>query len=141
MLHIGNQRVFPGARVRLVAIAAVGALLAIIPTTMLLGLPHFCLFRDLFGVECLGCGMVRAASCMVHGDIEGAAQFNRLVFVLVPLVCTVVVRTTMMLRASGCVRALFAKSKRAEQKVASGYFCRCRVGSWGATLQRDNRNS
>jgi Protein of unknown function (DUF2752) len=97
MLRTSNQRVFPGARVRLMAIATVGALLAIIPTTMLLGLPHFCLFRDLVGVECLGCGMVRAASCMANGDIEGAAQFNRLVFVLVPLVCTVVVRDVFQL--------------------------------------------
>jgi hypothetical protein len=89
---MNNIEVFLGARARLVACAIVGALLIMIPTSMLVRLPSFCLFKNSFGVECLGCGMVRAASCLMHGDIGGAAQFNRLVFALVPLVCVVVVR-------------------------------------------------
>jgi hypothetical protein len=89
---MNKVQILLGARTRLVACAIVGVLLTVVPTSLLIGLPSFCLFKSLFGVECLGCGMVRAMSCLMHGDIGGAAQFNPRVFALVPLVCMVVVR-------------------------------------------------
>ena len=44
-----------------------------------------CIFKNLFGLECVGCGMTRALYCLSHGDILEALNFNRLVIIIAPL--------------------------------------------------------
>jgi hypothetical protein len=44
-----------------------------------------CLSRLLAGIECYACGMTRAVMHMIHFDFEGAWQFNKLSFIVVPL--------------------------------------------------------
>lgn len=84
-------------RIRLAAVAVGATLLVLIPTGAILGLPSLCLFRNLFGVECLGCGMVRAASRLAHADLAGAAEFNRLVFPVAALICVMAARDLVQL--------------------------------------------
>lgn len=57
------------------AAALVG--LAIVPTRIVESGPNLCLVRRLFGVECLGCGMTRGISQLLHGHWQAALAYNR----------------------------------------------------------------
>jgi len=45
----------------------------------------FCLFKNITGQPCPGCGMGRSIIYLLHGDFETAFQLNSLVFVLLPI--------------------------------------------------------
>ena len=68
-------------------VAAVFALavLAIVPTHWLEHGPSLCLVKMFFGRECLGCGMTRALSALMHGDVGAAMSFNRGSIAVLPL--------------------------------------------------------
>lgn len=57
--------------------AAALAGLAIVPTRWVESGPNVCLVRRLFGVECLGCGMTRGVSHLLHGHWQTALAYNR----------------------------------------------------------------
>ncbi|MDD3295396.1 MAG: DUF2752 domain-containing protein [Geobacteraceae bacterium] len=78
-------------RVRLAAFISLPVLFALLPTSYIDSLPDICLFRQLFNVECPGCGMTRAISSILHGDLGAAIRFNRSVLVVFPLLCYVAV--------------------------------------------------
>ncbi len=63
--------------------AAVGYLAAVDPNTP--GHYPVCPLKLLTGVDCPGCGMLRATHDLAHGDIAGALDHNVLMVVLVPL--------------------------------------------------------
>lgn len=44
-----------------------------------------CLFKNIFGTECYGCGMTRAIFSLLHFDFSGAYTYNKLVFLVAPL--------------------------------------------------------
>lgn len=44
-----------------------------------------CLSKLLAGIECYGCGMTRAIMHLIHLDFQGAAGFNKLCFVVFPV--------------------------------------------------------
>ena len=56
--------------------AALGGL-AILPTRWVESGPNMCLVRHFFGVECLGCGMTRGVSHLLHGHWQTALAYNR----------------------------------------------------------------
>ena len=39
-------------------------------------MPSVCVFRQVLGLECFGCGMTRALSAMMHGHLEVALGWN-----------------------------------------------------------------
>ncbi|NOZ01122.1 MAG: DUF2752 domain-containing protein [Deltaproteobacteria bacterium] len=47
--------------------------------------PTFCLFKLTTGLNCPGCGMTRALSALLHGDIERAVILHPLVVVVFPI--------------------------------------------------------
>lgn len=40
--------------------------------------PPLCIFSNLFGVECFGCGLTRSFTYVGHGDIHGALELHTL---------------------------------------------------------------
>ena len=44
-----------------------------------------CVFKEITGLDCPGCGMTRAVLAMLDGDFYQAFRFNMLVFVLAPI--------------------------------------------------------
>jgi hypothetical protein len=42
------------------------------------------------GTECLGCGMTRATMSMIKFDFERAWHFNKLSFIVIPLLITLI---------------------------------------------------
>ena len=60
---------------------------ALVPPTALDRLPALCLFRNLAGWECPGCGMTRAVLSLLRGDLATALHYNRMVVLVFPLLC------------------------------------------------------
>lgn len=58
---------------------------AAVALVVLIDVP-LCGFKALFGLPCPGCGMTRALSALLGGDIVSAFRFHPLVFVLLPTV-------------------------------------------------------
>lgn len=50
-----------------------------------------CMSQFFFHKECPGCGLTRGTMCMLQGDFEKAAQFNRGVFIVIPLIAGVII--------------------------------------------------
>ncbi len=44
-----------------------------------------CLSQQLAGMECYGCGMTRAVMHLIHFDFSGAWHFNKLSFIVTPM--------------------------------------------------------
>jgi len=61
----------------------------LVPTSWFESRRSLCLIRNVFGVKCPGCGMTRAISCIFHGNVKKALQYNRLVVIVFPLLCYV----------------------------------------------------
>ena len=50
---------------------------------------HFfprCVFHELTGLQCPGCGTTRALHHLLHGDIAGAFRLNAMLFLVAPFV-------------------------------------------------------
>jgi hypothetical protein len=45
----------------------------------------FCLYKNLFGFECPGCGITRAAWLLIHLKFSGAFAMNKLIIIVFPL--------------------------------------------------------
>jgi hypothetical protein len=50
-----------------------------------------CISQLIFHKECPGCGLTRGTMCMLQGEFEKAASFNRGVFVVIPLIVGLVI--------------------------------------------------
>jgi hypothetical protein len=66
--------------------------LAIIPVEFLDRLPNLCVYRGLFGVRCLGCGMTHAFCSVLHGHLAVAFGYNHLVTAAFPFFAAVATR-------------------------------------------------
>jgi hypothetical protein len=69
------------------------ALLAILPFSLYLipkrfifdnGLT-FCLIKNIFGIECYGCGITRSIFSILYLDFGSAYDYNKLVFLVFPI--------------------------------------------------------
>lgn len=46
-----------------------------------------CILKLITGEDCFGCGMTRACMHLIHLDFKGAAYFNKISFVVLPILC------------------------------------------------------
>lgn len=81
-----RRREFRGILKAILAILAI-LVLMLIPASLFDAFPSICLFRNLSGAQCPGCGMTRAIVCVLHGDLGHAMQYNGLVVIVFPLLC------------------------------------------------------
>ncbi len=76
--------------VLLLKIAAVYVLFPLalfsVPLSTLESLPSLCLYKNIIGTECPGCGMTRAALSLLHLRFAGAFAFNRMIIIVFPLI-------------------------------------------------------
>lgn len=66
---------------------AIPLLFILVPTAALETGYSICLFKNVFGQDCPGCGMTRAISRVFHADFVGAFYQNKSVVVVFPLLC------------------------------------------------------
>ena len=51
-----------------------------------------CLSRLIFNMECFACGLTRACMHLIHLDFAAAASYNRLCFIVLPLLIVLAVQ-------------------------------------------------
>jgi hypothetical protein len=59
----------------------------LVPTSFFESGHSICIVKNIMGIECPGCGMSRAISCIFHGNFHGALQYNKLIVLVFPLLC------------------------------------------------------
>ena len=57
----------------------------LIPINYIEANPAPCLYRILFNMECIGCGITRACINAIHFNFEKALEYNKLVVIVLPL--------------------------------------------------------
>ena len=60
-------------------------LLFMVSLDRLEGQHSICLFKNLFGIECYGCGITKAVVAAVQLDFIRAFQYNKLIVIVMPL--------------------------------------------------------
>ncbi|MCM1356092.1 MAG: DUF2752 domain-containing protein [Staphylococcus sp.] len=55
------------------------------------GLYPRCMFKELTGLSCPGCGSQRALHAVIHGDLRGAFSYNALLILEIPLLALLVI--------------------------------------------------
>ncbi|MGE5487340.1 MAG: DUF2752 domain-containing protein [bacterium] len=83
-----NSRALTACRL---AVGFALAVLAILPQEMASAGPQICLFKNLLGIECFGCGMTRAIAAALHGNFDAALALNPLVAAALPILIAFVV--------------------------------------------------
>jgi len=56
-----------------------------VPVDFLNGQHSICLFKNIFGIECYGCGITRAVLSVIHFDFLKAYHYNKLVIIVFPI--------------------------------------------------------
>jgi hypothetical protein len=64
-------------------------LLIILPATFFDTGQTICPSKALLDIDCLGCGMTRAIQHLIHFDFEAAYNFNKLSFLVFPILVVV----------------------------------------------------
>ncbi|NDV46417.1 DUF2752 domain-containing protein [Paludibacter sp. 221] len=72
-------------RIKLTVFLVFPFLLYLIPVDWLNQQPTICLYKNIFGHECFGCGITRAILSAMHFDFHTAFGYNKLVVIVLPL--------------------------------------------------------
>lgn len=82
--HVRRRRVLAAAGI-IAAIAILAAYYTLAPES---GIYPRCMFRQLTGLDCPGCGSQRALHALLHGHIAEAWSYNALLLIEIPLIAT-----------------------------------------------------
>jgi hypothetical protein len=74
-------------RIKMAAMILLPFFLFILPKTQFDKGTTTCLFTLLSGYNCIGCGMTRACMRLIHLDVMGALEFNKLSLIVFPILC------------------------------------------------------
>jgi hypothetical protein len=82
-----------------------------------------CLFRNLTGYECYGCGMTRAVFSAIHFRFEDAFHFNKLFIIVLPLLIYIWAKTILSLWPwEEFLYSFFVKSKKGKKSERKRLF-------------------
>jgi hypothetical protein len=68
-------------------------LLYFIPVEWLNKQATICLFKNILGIECYGCGITRAIISGVQLNLRSAFQYNQMIVIVLPLLTYIWIRT------------------------------------------------
>lgn len=72
------------------AILSLGLIMLLLPVETWESGTSLCLSKAIFGRECLGCGLTRAISSVLHLHFGDAFAYNPLIVVVFPLLCLII---------------------------------------------------
>jgi hypothetical protein len=84
-------------QIKRIGILVFPVVLYLIPVAWFTGPHTICLFKNIFGHECFGCGITRAIISALHFDFTTAFSYNKLVVVVLPLLVYVWIKTVLKL--------------------------------------------
>ena len=90
-----NNRIFN--KLSFSAILVLPILLYLVPLDWLNKQHTICLFKNIFGLDCYGCGITRAVLSALHLNFEDAINYNIMVVIVLPLLIYIWIRITMSL--------------------------------------------
>jgi len=76
-------------KLMLLGVISIPVVLFFIPMAWLEGAGTICLFKNIFGVECWGCGITRAIVSMAQLEPKKAIEYNWAVVIVFPIFCWV----------------------------------------------------
>ena len=83
---------------RVITVGLLPPFVYLVPREWLVDEGHtLCLFRNVTGQECWGCGMTRALTSLAYLDFQAAWEYNRFVVVVAPLLLYIWVKWIMRL--------------------------------------------
>jgi hypothetical protein len=80
-----------------IGVLVIPAALFFVPLEWLKNQNSVCLFKNLTGNECYGCGMTRAIFSAIHFRFEDAFHYNKLFLVVLPLLIYIWAKTILSL--------------------------------------------
>lgn len=96
-------------------VAVVAALFIILGTAygILVSVVHYgipCIFHEITGLKCPGCGITSGIVCLMHFDFYGALRNNAFIFLIIPYILTVFIHTSLEYIRTGKYRLSTGKS-------------------------------
>ena len=82
------------SKISFLVILAFPILLYLIPVDWLNKQHTICLFKNIFGIDCYGCGITRAVISGIQLDFESAMNYNKMVLIVLPLLIYTWLKTT-----------------------------------------------
>jgi hypothetical protein len=79
-----------------IALAIFPIVLLVLPANFFDSGPELCLFTRLSGFHCPGCGMTRACMHLIHFDLGWALTYNKMSFVVLPMLCYMLLKEFLM---------------------------------------------
>jgi hypothetical protein len=82
------------SKISFLVILAFPILLYLTPIDWLNKQHTICLLKNIFGIDCYGCGITRAVLSGIQLDFEGAINYNKMVVIVLPLLIYTWIKTT-----------------------------------------------
>ncbi len=57
----------------------------------------FCLFKNIWGIKCYGCGLSRGISAVLHLKLEEAYKLNRINLISIPIIFIIYIKSLLKL--------------------------------------------
>ena len=83
--RLKNNLLFIKISTKVCILLTIPLAIILMPKSIIFDGPTICLFKNIFGINCPGCGMTRAIFLVFEGDIITACQLNLGVLVVFPI--------------------------------------------------------
>jgi hypothetical protein len=77
-------------------ILLVPVILYLIPLDWIKDQHSICIYKNITGNECIGCGMTRAILSVIHFQFENAYYYNKLIIIVFPLLVYIWIKSALM---------------------------------------------
>ncbi len=61
--------------------------LYVVPLNWLKEQHSLCIYKNLFGTDCYGCGITKSVLCMLHYKFKEAFLYNKAIIIVFPILC------------------------------------------------------
>lgn len=85
-------------KLKFTGIIFIPVILFFIPVSSIAEFHSICLFKNITGIECYGCGMTRAILSALHFQFNTAFQFNKLFIIVYPLLIFIWIKALVTLK-------------------------------------------